>query len=1304
MGCSPSHSGIIQSIAKNAAKPLKKNKAILAPGQSDNGITIPLGKKSSLDSSEELCSGTIEQGNVPPEKFKKTSLLGTSATNVNNAKKLSVAENHVSEEIKGMVDESMVSITCQKGPLDRRLVRKQSSTGSELELGSEGPQENPRRSRRSKSQRSNKQGRRTKTREKQLVFSETEKKVDFPELLVKAHQDAYAYMNPNLSKYETVISLANQATQTQIILQQMVSFMALRFDEINQCLEEIAEDGENFLKNAGNNLTWPLGKGNLVEQPDLLQQLLQYTVNRMQTLNSTVSSLTSNALQEACTYLQSAATNFQGKFKVKQISDERLMRTIKLLEDSASGPIHTLPNDSTLYSEDSGIGGDSESIKECKSPDKMERRTSLDLSGQVNSKGIQQEIVNINVTGSSSADICAKDMVGPRFNNTRVPKQTSLATSLSMNSLDSSTTLEQDSNNEDSEDCTSSDDSCNDVENYNNLSSQITLPQRPMTSPAGAGVYKSSPKWLESSENEEMNLKMKEAISEKIKFVPETSSSNVWIREEEGTTPFIRPRTADGSSRRTSRHRRSRSAESLRSQSEDPTLLELQRTQKELNKKLERLMTSGNKNKETSQKVNIKSFVHVNDIMSVNNIYTNKLKSCLDKSFNILPSQERLTLTRCDKVAEKESNLSLKTTVNETLLQCDITELQKIASVERKQDNTNASPRQSVRKLIETFTPVDEPLKISNLKLLGPLRCVRKVGVPVLPPTIPAYRGLEPLSHKSSILSTDNGGSIFTGSPVNTCTFSTHFPCPLTQDIIKTDTNEFDIEEDFENFPPPPLEILMDDSFNRFQPKEHEKGNTKNIESISNTNSSFILKKMGASHKIKSSVNLKDLLPNKNATDVYSTLGKTFRNLEENVTPRTLASEHQLIPRQQERGLEIQRNHEIEQAAHLYKQSHKIIPLQNPGEVETVSNNGEIQEPCIDEPSILKQKQWSNTSYKRNDKSPTALKRIPPTRTAVLSPSIEKKMTNPPTNKSTTKTHYNIQQSPPLVQKNAISGSTTKMPSPPTQRKIQSPSSQRKLQSPPQIRKPASPPRAHRLPSPPSQQPPPSPPNQRKLTSLPSQQTPPICPLHTWQRIFPQQQSVPPSVHIPLHPQQSKPPSIHIPLHPQQSLPSSTHIHPQQSMPTSTHIPPHPQQSVPPSTHIPPQQSVPPSTHTPHPQQACPFHSYTPIPTASCPFHSYTPIPTAEAGPFHSYTPTAGVPFTHIHPQHDVPPSLTYTPQQRRALHSHAPTPTAERVPFHSYTPTPTAEHSPFHHIHPQQSMPLPVIPRTHMGFYTILN
>ena len=88
----------------------------------------------------------------------------------------------------------------------------------------------------------------SRRREKERMSSIVHTKVDLPVHMVKAHQAAYAYLNPNISKYETLLGLLDQATQTQLSLQPMMTAFVMRFEEVNQALEEMAEEGEQMLK------------------------------------------------------------------------------------------------------------------------------------------------------------------------------------------------------------------------------------------------------------------------------------------------------------------------------------------------------------------------------------------------------------------------------------------------------------------------------------------------------------------------------------------------------------------------------------------------------------------------------------------------------------------------------------------------------------------------------------------------------------------------------------------------------------------------------------------------------------------------------------------------------------------------------------------------------------------------------------------------------------------------------------------------------------------------------------------------
>ncbi|XP_069624108.1 photoreceptor cilium actin regulator [Ranitomeya imitator] len=1143
MGCSPSHNGIIYNLAKSATKPIDKNKALLPPEYEINGITVPSLdiKNEEIKQKEGLQKETRQQEKIVSDCLSELSHNGS----------------FTDHEKLGTADESMVNLKYQK----RKTLRKHSSTGSEQETpGTVQPGGNSRRNRKSRSQRVGKHSRRAKT--DQAVYVDVEKKVDFPEELVKAHQDAYAFLNPNLSKYEAVISMANQVTQTQLIMQQMISFMALRYDDINQCLQEIAEDGEKLLKAVGGDLTWPVGKGDPAEKPDLLQQLLQYTINKMQSLNGTVSSLTTVAFQDTCNLFQSGMDKFQEKLNHKEHCDERLLKMIKSLEDSATGPTQRLPNDSTLYSEDSGIGGDSESMRGYRSPDKMGRKSSIDSSEilipQVSTDKYKISDLDLNLKSTSAQKENTYHSTGTQKNSYGISVQTSMSRSPSLTSLATTATLGEDSTlDPESEEATSSDDSCDESEDNISLSSQVTLTPRPLTSPAGMVLYKSPSKWLENPKNEEMTLKMKEAISEKIKFVPGNSVCDVWTREEVNTD-IVRPRTADGSNRRTSNHRRSRSAESLRSQAEDPTLLELQRTQKELSKKLEQLYSTSKITHKT-QNSTIKSFSHAGCIISSNNLSTNKLKACLAKSFNILPSQEQVAIRKIDMNTAGDSNIEPITQVLETSNTQDAEAEEKFPLAERKLDIVNASPRKSVRKLIQTFSPVDDDtIKNTNVKTLGPLRCVRKFGIPVFPPTILAYKRLQPLDITAREMNP------------NECVTTDSFLSSKLYDSARDDTNESGTE-DFENLPPPPLEILMDDSFNMLSANELEK------------NACFPCPmKPSMSQKMKTSVNIKNVLPSKNITNIYLSKDGAVNGI------RKYSLQSDQISNNKKVCMDLQKKHETEQTADLYKQSHKIIHLQNPGDGEGVNPDKDNSETCT-VASMVKSKQFS-TTLQRSE----VVRKRSPTRPAASSLPTDRKLTSPPTIRNvlqkTSNTNVPKESSPSNEKLLANPPSQRKLSSQPQVRRQQSPPGQHTLQSPPQIRKPQSPPaqrclqspQIQRKQSPPSKRCLPSPPQIQRKQSPPSQRRLPSPPQLQRQQSpsIQQRQSSPPHIARQQSPSsqfiQPSPPQIRKLQSPpsQRKLPTPPQIRSQQSPPSHRRLP------SPPQTH---QQSSSPSHSTPSP-------------------------------------------------------------------------------------------------------------------------
>lgn len=1096
MGCTPSHSEIVNTLARSGLKALNKPKGVLRIDPTDKGIPL-LVKGSSCYSIDELHQYGVQRNDCLIETKEKTSerdkndhlqFSSNSHPNVPISREDKVIERTATEaEVISKLIESQKHIT------EAIQIRKQSSCESEASAfisdnkNESNAKQILKKGKKSKNHKTAKQGRPSKTKEKAILSPcETEKKVDFPELLVKAHQSAYAYLNPNLSKYEAILHMADQAAQTQLFLQQMVSFLVLRFDEINQLLEEIANDGENLLKDVGGNLAWPSEKGDLKEHPDLLQQLLQYTINKMQLLNGTLASLTSDALQETCNYLQTAASNLEGKLKAKQMFDERLLQTVRLLEASTMGNTQFHGDDRTLCSEDSGIGVDSESLKDFSPFSQLGAQASFDSSAhgllsQKHTRMMEHIHNGTRPPGTATSHNYALEMHfkdvfhssvqsregtscqgGVLEGNSTVAQCASVSKSHSCNSFQSDSTQEHehfkvgesidfpsDDDDDDDEGSTLGEDDDN-----TSLSEmgKDALPKRPQSSPAVTdNTQRQSIKRTENAEAEEMILKMKDAISEKIKFVPAKSRRKEWMEDESGTAILTaRPSTATGRQKAYGKQRRSRSEESLRSQAEDPTLLELQRTQKELSKRLE--MFYGKKETENNKEPWKLRTTHFLQDEQVTSRSSSKLKACLSKNFSILPNQDKVPLYTVDQnpahqLDEKRDKKPLTATVP--------TQETSSGNEENKPSGTqmlsssSCAPRQSVKKLIETFSPTDELGKATPLRSLGPVKCIRKFGLPVIPPTIPFQRGLAPLNVKHRILPVE-GTNLSNNSGV--CSnFSNAFP-PIQAAELSKDTKE-ETDEDIENLPPPPPEMLMDSNFDSSEMEE-----TSRIEgSLSEdakkpAKTEFqATKRAQVSPKMRASLQSIDLLPSKNINGPNVAANKVLRNSEQRddklqIYSLELNPTNVHIPSQEE-ILATQRR----EAADLYKQTHKIIPLQNPSGVSKPhSNSSEGMEANSPPTSVPYQKHGSPDSLRRNEKGSAFSRRVSPARTPPSSPPTEKRLFSPPTHhRHSLQAFSNPQPSSPTMQRKPSPPASPRAPSPPSQKKLPSPPAQRKLLSPP---------------------------------------------------------------------------------------------------------------------------------------------------------------------------------------------------------------------------------------------------------------
>ncbi|XP_038818725.1 photoreceptor cilium actin regulator-like [Salvelinus namaycush] len=221
-----------------------------------------------------------------------------------------------------------------------------------------------------KKRRKNKGVKRGCRKEKETNTSIIQGKVDLPMHMVRAHQAAYEYLNPNISKCETLLGLLDQAAQTQLSLQPMMTAIVMRFEEVNQALEEMAEEGELMLKEHGNHMAWPSeirdpaptpSKPNADPSetpPDLLQLLLQHSTEKMKLVGSSIQGLGDTALEEAADFFASLSRLLGERLQAKRAVEERLTQVLARVEAAAKCNL----DDLSLHSEDSGIGGENESL------------------------------------------------------------------------------------------------------------------------------------------------------------------------------------------------------------------------------------------------------------------------------------------------------------------------------------------------------------------------------------------------------------------------------------------------------------------------------------------------------------------------------------------------------------------------------------------------------------------------------------------------------------------------------------------------------------------------------------------------------------------------------------------------------------------------------------------------------------------------------------------------------------------------------------------------------------------------------
>ncbi|KAJ0008775.1 hypothetical protein NQD34_016190 [Periophthalmus magnuspinnatus] len=699
------------------------------------------------------------------------------------------------------------------------IVKSQGLENNTLTQRKEKTRERPAGADKKLSKKAKKHSRSTKTlkkKEQETDKCHSEQKVDFPEPLVRAHQGAYGFLNPSIVKYDSLVELLEQATQTQVLVQPMVAFMALRYEEIIQGLEEMAEEGEKVFKEYGEHLAWPSQMKNLSSSaakcpadgeppPDLLQQLLQYTTQRMRNVSHSVSRLGDSALEEAVEYFASVSELLEEKLKAKHTAEIRLMHLLCRIEMASVRKPG--PEDSALFSEDSGIGGESESTA---GSEKQHRPESCGSTGTNRTMSASPMRHNAFPKRQRSSRQMFTNQISPSVSLTSLHSLGSACTILPNEQRDS--ILGSFSGEEDEDEA---DEEMKDKRMFRPRSISVDS-DHPRRIP---------PKRIENLQNMEMTLKMKNAISGRIQFSKSKTADSPkrtkqqWADDKEQTPK--RPQTAKAVDKKTAvtKSRRSQSAESLRSKGEDPTLFELERTQKDLNQKLQKM--SKNKAVTNTKTPTAKPNQRTPIIQSPKRIRKN---TSLEKNVQATGNKEgpvdQSKKKQEEMNYEQEDNKPVGTLVNDIANDIKVSTLPTPPSSPRPSSRL-CRGRNSVKKLIDTFSQGVEERE--GPKVLGPLRGVKKCGVPVMPG----------LGNVEAVLSTG-----------------------ITSCRPESDSEKNDIF-DLDSLPPPPMEVLMDKSFESAK----SLSNALPDDGVTKVNKSPLPKRAMVSQRLKASV--QTVLPSK---------------------------------------------------------------------------------------------------------------------------------------------------------------------------------------------------------------------------------------------------------------------------------------------------------------------------------------------------------------------------------------------------------------------------------------------------------
>ncbi|XP_048209153.1 LOW QUALITY PROTEIN: photoreceptor cilium actin regulator [Perognathus longimembris pacificus] len=1090
MGCTPSHSDIVNSVAKSGIQFLKRPKAILPGCQGNCGSgSIPLLVKSSTCYDP---GGSLPQG----RRWTEEPLRAKRSQTVTDG-----LCQHVGER-EGLIPESQTS--------PARLNKSQSHMTKDIlgkmggSHGTQGTAFLGERDEESTTQDTSKLSYQPGCQ----AIPESEHKVDFPEPLVKAHQHVYAYLHSSLSRYEAILRLLQQASQTRELLQPMLGFLLLCFEEVSQLLGEISKDGEVLLQDVREDLAWPSKKGEITGKPDLLQQLLQYTVSKLQVLHGTVASLTGSFLESSSNYLHATASHLENKLSTKRGVEEHLLRALGQLESLASGHGDPGLQGPPLCSEDSGIGADNESVQ---SADKLGKQGSWDLASdpvewkpgtsppveaRLSGHGWQQSpfwtgsdrpqdcplsrpsVAKVHPAAQSEASTSGPSSTGSGSATLRplkagksmawgslqigVPMEAHLPTGSRLVGAPSLSEGQDSSSEEgDDESCASP---CAEQEH-------MAASSRPRSSPPGReSLFQPHSQKLKSPQAQEMILKMKEAISEKIKFVPLSSGHQDWAEEEEEGRTLVppRPSTVSGSRKTPERQRRSQSEGCLKSPVEDPTLQELQRVQRDLSRRLEMFYALGATREGQSQKqlpqpralmLGTQHSYRVNPSSTVS-----KLKASLTRNFSILPSQDRSLPQKCSPHSEREQPWQSKA---EKLPNATPSgEDRAPARTTDRGSHGDCPSRASVKKLIETFSPSENLRLLGDPRSTGPSPCLKKWGIPTMPPRFPIYRGLAPLYPKPQISPTARRDCFKVGTGWRPL-------APIFPPLPPTEANKGE-EVDCENggdptgLPPPPLEVLMDNSFASLEPPDGDKlAGYSPEETPAPGQGEAGPPRTWPSTKLRASMSPIDLLPSKGTASSPKMRGIGPGSSRSSCNPRKLTLDLSHPPAASpnphvDAGAQSQAPAEAARVSKHHRKAprwHHTSPLSGQSKTMEPSLARPLQRPHSPEASR------SSPERSSPEKSTPVVRKASPTRTHAL-PQADKK-----------------QRSMPAAQRHAQPSrpSVLSSPSPPLSPGAPSPPMSPRTLSPPTTKKQTSSPPQHKLPSPP----PGSPPAQHKVSHPP---------------------------------------------------------------------------------------------------------------------------------------------------------------------------------------------------------------------------